>query len=459
MEAPPVGRAVRDPVQRTLTSLPSGTDGDVRFTRSEWTTIRFAGGRIHQPAFEEGQSLSLRVRTDRRLGVATSTDLSAEGIEALVRTAIALARVAPEEPAFPGFPDGNGSVRPVPFSRTTAAASPEEACRTAVGAIEAARSVAPSAGVSGALNVGHDRIRVGNSSGLDRATERSASQLSVLVEGPEADRPASGWSEGAHWDLAQLDVDAIGREAAERMPTTGPQPFPKGRHAVVLRSPAVAEMMTFLAHLGFGGLAELEKSSCLARARGRRLFPDGLTIVDDPRSRLTIPSAIDYEGFASRATKLVDRGTVGPPVADLVLGGRLNRKPTGHGFPPEAPWGEVGPYPTHLLVAAGDAREEELIRDTRRGLLVTRFHYVRTVDPGTGTITGMTRDGTYRIERGEVVGPVRNLRFTESVVSVLTHLTGVGRRRRIHASERALACQTVPAVSSSAFRFTSATVF
>lgn len=452
-------RRVRDPVAEALGALPPGAEGDVRHRRSTWTTIRFAGGRIHQPALEEWEHLSLRVCADRKLGVATTTDLSAEGIGGLVRTAVSLSRIAPAEPTFPGFPSERGPVRPVAFSRPTASLSPEEACRQAARAIDAARAVAPAARISGAFHVGHETMRVGNSAGTDRSTEGSTAQLSVLAESREPDRPASGWSDGAHWEVGRLGVERIGREAAERLPKTAPKPFPKGRHAVVLRGPAAAELFSFLGHLGFGALAELEGSSCLARDRGRRRFPPELTLVDDPRSRATVPSAIDFEGVASRATTLIDRGTVGPVVTDLVYGGRLGRPRTAHGFPPEAPWGEIGPYPTHLLLAPGDRTEEELIAGTKRGLLVTRFHYVRTVDPASGTITGMTRDGTYRIEGGEVVGPVRNLRFTESVVGVLGDLTGVGRERRIHAAERGFSCQTVPAIASSAFRFTSATVF
>ena len=123
------------------------------------------------------------------------------------------------------------------------------------------------------------------------------------------------------------------------------------------------------------------------------------------------------------------------------------------------PWGTHGPVPGHLLVRPGDASEDELVRATRRGILVTRFHYVRTVDPASGTITGMTRDGTARIENGEVVGPVRNLRFTESLRTLLAGVEGIGRETRTYSGERGQISQTVPALSAREFRFTSATVF
>jgi PmbA protein len=449
----------RDPAQYVLDRLSDRVHADLRLETSGWTTIRFAAGRIHQPALDTSAQLSLRVEDDRRIGVATTTDLSADGLSRVVRSAEALARVAPREPKFPGFSRAKGRAPSVPYSARTARTDPEAACRTARTAIDAAADVAPGARATGVVHVGGSTLRVVNTEGLDRATRRSAAQMSVLVEGPDRDTPVSGWSEGAHWDLARLAPERIGREAAERMPRSPPQAVASGAYRVVLRGPAVVDLLGFLAQLGFGGVAEVDGSSCLLRHRGKRHFPTSLTLVDDPRSAWGLPSAIDAEGSVARRRALIDKGVVGPASADLLIGGRLGRSSTGDAFPPESPWGEVGPMPSHLVLAAGDASEEELIRETRRGLLVTRFHYVRTVNPADATITGMTRDGTYRIENGEVVEPVRNLRFTQSVVGALQGVFAIGRERRIYGAERASISTTAPAIACEKFRFTSATMF
>ncbi len=452
-------RGRNDPVERLLGLLREGRHGDVRLTRSRWTTIRFAGGRIHQPHTDAGTHVSFRVEDDHRLGVATTTDLSPEGLGRLAKRAHALAANAPRERRFPGFPSAGRAVRPVPFSPRTGAVPPEVAVRAAERLIASALEAAPSAEIAGALHVGSEELRVANSSGLDRSSRSSIAQVSVLAERPERDPPVSGWSEGAAWDLARLDLERIGREAGERMPRSAPRPCPAGTYRVVLRGPAVAEALSFLGFLGFAGAGEVDGSSCLKDLRGRRLGPEGFSLLDDPRSEATVPRGIDHEGIATAPFPLVRAGKVGPAVTDLVTAGRLRRAPTGHAFPPEAPWGDSGPFPAHLLVTPDSATEEELVRSTRRGLLVTRFHYVRTVDPGSGTITGMTRDGTYRIERGELVEPVRNLRFTESVRTMVAGVEGIGGERRTYADERGQVCQTVPPLALRAFRFTSATVF
>ncbi len=442
----------------TFAALPRGSTADVRIITSASATIRFSTSRVRQPHLERSTQVSLRVADGRRLATATGSDVSPSGLAALSASARALARIAPIEPKFPGFPSASGRTPPpIAFSKSTADFSPEGATRIAEEILDAALSEAPGARVAGVVHVGAETLRVANSAGLDRSTRRSMAFASVLVERPEQDPPVSGWSEGAHWDASRLSAAAIGREAAQRMARSAPAAVSPGRYAVVFRGPAVADLLMFLAHLGFAANGEVEGWSCLAHRRGKRVAPETVTIVDDARSRETLPRAIDYEGTWTRPTPLVTKGVAGPVVTDLLTSGRLRRPLTGHALPPEAPWGDFGPIPMNLHLAPGDASEEELIRETRRGLLVTRFHYVRVVDPGRGVITGMTRDGTYEIEHGEVARPARNLRFTESVLTALESVRLVGKVRRIYSEGGD--CVTAPPLAVGSFRFTSATLF
>jgi PmbA protein len=444
---------------RAVAALAEGSSADARYSRSAWTTVRFANGVIHQPHSERVAHVSFRVATGGRLGTATGTDLSRDGLAAVARAAEALARQAPVEKRFPGFPKDRERVPPVAYSARTARLGPEAATRIAERILAAATAGAPGARIAGAVNVGGDRMTVLNSSGLERSSATSGVQASVLVERPELDPPVSGWAEGAHWDAAHLEPDRLGREAAERMARAKVESVPPGTYPVVLLAPAMNDALSFLAHLGFGGHAEAEGWSCLARQRGKRVAPAGVDLEDDARSPQSIPRPIDNEGTRTRRTPLLAGGVAAPAVTDLLVGARLGRPRTGHALPPEAPWGEWGPVPSHLLLRPGEESLEELVKNTRRGILVTRFHYVRVVDPGRGVLTGMTRDGTYRIEHGEIGPPVRNLRFTESVLTLLRGIGGLGRERQILADERATNVTTTPAVRAKEFRFTSATLF
>jgi len=441
-----------------LRGLPDGTSGDVRIVRSSSTTIRFANGRIHQPHLERSTHVSFRVEDAHRLATATGSDATDVGLRSLGTTAQALARIAPVERKFPGFkpPTGRGPGR-LAFSRATAQMSPEAATRIAEEVLASAQSDAPGGRVAGVVSVGTEELRVANSEGLDRTAARSVAHASVLVQRPDLDPPVAGWSEGAHWDASRLGPARLGREAAERMPRSTPVAVPPGAYPVVLRGPAVADLLRFLSHLGFAANGEVEGWSCLARRRGKKVAPPTVTLTDDPRSRDSIPMAIDYEGTWTAATPLIEKGVARGVVTDLLSAGRLGRPLTGHAQPPEAPWGDYGPIPSNLLLAKGDASEEELVRATGKGLLVTRFHYVRVVDPGRGVITGMTRDGTYVIENGEVAGPARNLRFTESVLDAIAGITLLGKERRAYSDGGGAV--TAPSIATRSFRFTSATLF
>jgi len=445
-------------LRRVLDELPRGVAADVRVITSRWTTIRFANGRIHQPHLERSTHVSFRVAENRQLATATGSDTTAEGLRALSSTARALASVAPVEKKFRGFPSPSGRAPGrIPFSTTTAELSPEDASRLAGEMIDAAVSEAPGTKVAGVLTVGMEDLRVANSEGIDRSARQSLGHASILVQKTDRDPPVSGWSEGAHWDVGRIGTAKLGLEAAERMARTTPSAVEPGTYPVVLRGPAAADLLSYLAHLGFGANGEIEGWSCLARKRGKRVAPSFVNLVDDPRSPETIPQGIDYEGTWTTATPLLDRGVAGPVVTDVLSAGRLGRKLTGHANPPEAPWGDSGPSPSHLLLDAGDSSEEEMVREIKRGLLITRFHYIRVVDPGRGVITGMTRDGTYVIENGQVDRPARNLRFTESVLTAMAGITLIGKHRRTLSSDGS-AVTTAP-LSTGAFRFTSATLF
>src|SRR5580658_789895 len=220
--------------RQALAELPAGWTGDVRVLAERWGAMRFAVGRLSQPHLEEGHYVSLRAVHDQRVGIAASTDVSRAGLKALAQTARGLALVAPRDPTFPSFPGPSGRLPPTPFSEATAELTPEDQARLADEALAGARSVQPDGRVAGIVNVGSERLAVANTSGLEREGPRSVVQASVLVDRPELEVPVSGWDEAAHWDATELDVRALGRAAAERVPTGPVESALPGRYRVLL---------------------------------------------------------------------------------------------------------------------------------------------------------------------------------------------------------------------------------
>jgi predicted Zn-dependent protease len=223
-----------------------------------------------------------------------------------------------------------------------------------------------------------------------------------------------------------------------------------GDYSVVLEEYAVVDLLDMLGYLGFSALAVQEERSFFEA--GKRIGSDLVTLRDDATDTAGTPASFDYEGIAKQPVTLVEKGVCREVVHDAQTAARAGRRSTGHGLP--AP-NTYGPFPLHQLMEPGESSREELIGGLARGLLVTRFHYTNPVHPKLAMVTGMTRDGLFLVERGEVVGPVRNLRFTQSYLGALAGVEAVGRERRT--LRGFLGTVVVPAVRISAFTFTGAT--
>ena len=150
-----------------------------------------------------------------------------------------------------------------------------------------------------------------------------------------------------------------------------------------------------------------------------------------------------------------ERGIAKEVTYDSFTAGREGKESTGHGF--IAP-NTAGPVPINLFMKGGDSSLEEMIRSVRRGIYVTRFHYTNVVEPMKAVITGMTRDGTFLIEEGEIKRPVKNLRFTESILKALSRVRAISKNRRVCSegtvySRRFVRAQSLPAIKVDGFNF------
>jgi predicted Zn-dependent protease len=208
---------------------------------------------------------------------------------------------------------------------------------------------------------------------------------------------------------------------------------------------------------GFSAVALQEGRSFMAGKIGQPIVDPRVSIWDDGLSPDGVPLPFDFEGVPKQRVDLVQNGVARGVVYDSYTAGKEEGKAsTGHALP--AP-NTFGPMPLNLFFGRGDATLDEMIRSTERGIYVTRFHYTRPVDPMRVVITGMTRDGTFLIENGEIAYPVKNLRFTQSYLEALNHLDSIGRDTRLLTGMGGIACDRMPALKAHQFRFTGATEF
>ena len=426
------------------------TEAEALVTAEDAALTRFANSEIHQNVAETNIGVNLRFCVGRRIAVAATGRTDDDGLRALVERAAAIARSVEELEDWGGLPrpDGPGPIGSLPagYAEATASATPEFRAEGARAVIAAADAVGVLA--YGSFSTSREGIAVANSAGIRAAQERTTSQLLTVHMSPDG---GTGYAEAAATDATTIDAAALGREAAAKARATeGAISLPPGDYPVVLEEYAVVDIADMLGFLGFSALAVQEGRSFVEP--GKRIGSELVTLVDDGADPAGLPMAFDYEGVAKQRVTLVDAGLCRDVVYDAQTAARAGRASTGHGLPAPNPY---GPFPINMLMAPGDTPRDELIAGLDRGLLVTRFHYTNPVHPKLAIVTGMTRDGTFLVEGGAIVGPVRNLRFTQSYLDALARVTAVGRERKT--LRGFLGGSVVPALRIDAWTFTGAT--
>jgi len=432
----------------SLATAAGATEAEALVTADDAQLTRFANSEIHQNVAETNAALNLRFVVGKRVGVASTGRLDDEGLRRVTERAGAIARNVEELADWGGLPSSDGAAPElsVAFAAGTAGATPEmraEAARAAIAAADAAGVVA-----YGSFSTSTERIAVANSKGIGAAQERTTSQLIAVAMGPDG---GSGYAEAAAVDATTIDAGAIGREAAEKARSTAnARSIEPGDYPVVLEEYAVVDILDMLGYLGFSALAVQEERSFVEV--GRRIGPESVTIVDDAADPAGLPMAFDYEGVPKRRVELIEQGVCAGVVYDAQTAARAGAHSTGHGLPAPNPY---GPFPLNMVMAPGLTPRDELVAGLDRGLLVTRFHYTNPVHPKLAIVTGMTRDGTFLVEGGRIVAPVRNLRFTQSYLDAVGGTAAISRERRT--LRGFLGGVVVPALRIESFTFTGAT--
>lgn len=428
-----------------------GVAGVEVVVQRDWGGLtRFANSQVHQNVWTEDVAVSIRVVTDdARIGVAGASTDDPAGVAATARSALEIARVSPPDPDYGGLA-GPAEVATVPFDRAAAVASPGEradAVRALLGQVPSDLEAA------GSYRTGGTEVGVYTSLGQAVYSPLSATELTVVVTGSTS----SGYAEAGGRVLADVDPVATARVAVEKARAgADPVAVDPGRWAVVLEPAATATLVQFLAYLGFGGRDWLEGRAFTSARLGEQVVDPRITIVDDALAPDTIGLPFDYEGTPKRRIELIRDGVATAVVHDRYTAGRAGVASTGHALPAPNPHGPVATNP--LLVPGDDGGVADLLAGMERGLLVTRFHYTNVIHQLDTTITGMTRDGTFLVEDGKVVAPVRNLRFTQSILEALAEVEAIS-STTAYSSEFFFGGSRCPALRLPAFTFTGSTTF
>ncbi len=281
---------------------------------------------------------------------------------------------------------------------------------------------------TGCLTTSQGEIALVNSRGLERYGAFSLADFSLIMEA--GDCSSSGFACAASRKVKEIDFFEYTRRALEKCALArDPRPLEPGSYRVVLEPPAVAEILIWLSFIGFGAKAYLEGRAFSSGRLGERLMGERVTIMDDALEPRGLPFPFDFEGVRRRPVTLIERGVMRDVVWDSLWGARGGHPSTGHAPPPGHTF---GPMPMNLVMDGGDTPREELLSLLGSGLLISRFHYVNGfLEPRSGLMTGMTRDGTFWVEAGEISHAVRNLRFTQGILEAFSRIEALSREREL----------------------------
>ncbi len=410
---------------------------------------RFAGSAIHQHVAERNQTAILRVVLGKKIAVVTTNILQPSSLRKSLQKAMSLAKVQQPNDEFISLPGPKPVPEAVTFSENISHLTPNQKVRITKNLLKQVREKGCSA--SGAFSNGEVELAVVNSLGVEAYQKFSDLFVHVIVENDKS----SGYASFVTRDPDELDVDALAREAIGKLSKEEAMELKPGEYEVILEPYAVNEFLSFLGYLGFHALAVQEGRSFFCNHFGEKMVDEKVTIYDDGLDPEGLQVPFDLEGVPKKRVTFFERGVAKEVTYDSFTAGREGKESTGHGL--IAP-NTAGPIPINLFMKEGESSLEQMIQSVQRGIYVTRFHYTNVVEPMKAVITGMTRDGTFLVEGGEIKRPIKNLRFTESVLKALSRVTAVSRDRKICSegtvySRRFVTGTVVPAIKVEGFNF------
>jgi PmbA protein len=409
---------------------------------------RFANNAIHQNMASQQRYLSVRTVFDRRTARATTNRFDEESIRAAVERAIEITRLQAPDPELLPLPDPAPAEEVDRFHAATAAATPREraaAVAQAIGIVESAGQVA-----AGIFATGQAVEATLNSRGLFDYYFESQATFSITAMADDS----SGWAKASAPDWADVDPLELARRASGKAAAArNPRELAPGRYTVILEPSAVGDLVGQM-FADFSATALRDQRSFLTGRAGTKLFGDGIRIVDDVFHPLQSGAPFDGEGVPRKPLVLVENGVLRELPYSRHAAHRDGVQPTGHGFPLP---NEEGEAPLNIVIEGGTEKIEDIIAATDRGVLVTRLWYIREVDPYKKIMTGMTRDGTFLIEGGQIVCGLRNMRFNESLIDLLNHVEAMSPAARTCGEESFP--MVAPAMKVRDFHFTEVTKF
>lgn len=431
-------------VEATLEVVGSSADAEVYADVGDSSLTRFANSFIHQNVSEQASEVTLRVARDGHVASSSSTVTTADELRGFVDATLDLAAHQPVDHEWPGVGGAADQLDVDHWDEATASADPVMRAEAVKAFVDAGAGLS----AAGYCQTEARHHAFGNTDG------RTASGrfTTAILDGIHQTDSSAGAGHAAGQSLSDINAAAVGGLAAHRADRSmGAFDTKPGEYEVVLSPECVASIAIFLNAYGFNAKVSQEGMS-FARV-GERQFDPAVQIWDDASSRGSLYTAFDVEGTPKPRLDLVSDGVTSALLHNRRTAAKAGVSSTGHA----AQGAEAfGPFAWNMYVGAGDEDVESLIGSVERGIYVSTFNYCRVLDPKSLVVTGLTRNGTFMIENGQITDPVTNLRFTQSFVGALGegNVLGIGSDARFADSEFGATFVHAPSMRLGSWKFT-----
>lgn len=447
-----------------IRKLSAADEVEVQLSGGRFALTRFANNTIHQNVEDHNHIVSVRTVFGGRTARASTNKFDDDSLRRVVAASESLAKVQHPDPDLLSMPDsreaGSDHATPTRHFDQTAAITPELRAAGVKQIVEVAEKHKLTA--AGIFSSSEQVESIFNSRGLNRWHTQTLAEVSVSMLGGDS----SGWQKANSPDIANLDPLRMAEVAAQKaIDSQLPHEVPPGKYTVILESSASLDIVGFM-FWDYSGTAILDQRSFLTGRIGTKLFGENVSIWDDVAHPLQTGSPFDGEGMPRLRVPLVENGVVKRVVYARGTAARMKQsndkdevgpiEATGHGF---ALPNEAGEMPANIVFGKPQNAQTlaQMIASTERGVLVTRLWYIREVDPYEKIVTGMTRDGTFLVENGRVKHGIRNFRFNESLIHMLSNVEAMSTPVRSCGEESF--DMVVPAMKVCDFNFTEVTKF
>ncbi|CAD5252523.1 MULTISPECIES: TldD/PmbA family protein [Imperialibacter] len=388
-------------------NLNGSNGGNIRYARN---TVSTAG---------ENSDVTLVVQSNfgKKSGTATVNEFDDASLEKVVRRSEELAQLAPENPEFMGPLEQQTYGESKTYAEATAKITPEYRAQAAANSINPA--AAKDVTAAGFLEDSYGFASMMNTKGLFAYNRSTNVNFTVTMR--TNDGLGSGWATRDYNDVSKLDTAEASKIAIEKaVKSSTAKAIEPGKYTVILEPAAASDLLQNML-FSMGARQADEGRSFLAKKGGgtklgEKIVDERVNIYTDPFNTEVPASPWTQDGQARKKMDILKNGVVSNMFYDRYWAEKQGVAPV--------------PFPGNAIMEGGTASLEDMIKDTKKGILVTRFWYIRTVDPQTLLYTGLTRDGTFYIENGKIAYPVKNFRFNESPVIMLNNLETLGKQVR-----------------------------